>query len=409
MGLLTQASDSDQDKEDKELKILKIRKPEIKDLFSGYAGSLIKDDDPLNISEGKTLVFYVNLNRQPTSPVKVNILPNILLKDNQKQEIDLEKSQEIFITPNSLTFTEDSWQTPQAVTFLLDNNIDKENEKINICFDPSGDGYTEPVVLDLVIANDDTRGLTLNSPELIVTEGGAGSFSVKLDTEPTEPIVIKVSVAKNKDEDSEQVFLDSDYFVKPFYFTKEDWENVTTEQLQNLKAGFSQFFPISLNYIDQTRRTFQALANNFSHFNNDSFIINSHFLVFSVVNWNIPQSVMVFVNENQKDQDDRWTIVSLDPFGGGYDNNQSKEIEIEIKDTTSPRPSPQGPIVLTLFIGANILALKFAVSAKINDIDIKLQNKENDLLSEIDEKVADIKTEVEEIKEDVEEIKDKIE
>ena len=242
-----------------------------------------------------------------------------------------------------------------------------------------------------------------------MTEGGAGSFSVKLDTEPTEPIVIKVSVAKNKDEDSEQVFLDSDYFVKPFYFTKEDWENVTTEQLQNLKAGFSQFFPISLNYIDQTRRTFQALANNFSHFNNDSFIINSHFLVFSAVNWNIPQSVMVFVNENQKDQDDRWTIVSLDPFGGGYDNNQSKEIEIEIKDTTSPRPSPQGPIVLTLFIGANILALKFAVSAKINDIDIKLQNKENDLLSEIDEKVADIKTEVEEIKEDVEEIKDKIE
>ena len=65
-------------------------------------------------------------------------------------------------------------------------------------------------------------------------------------------------------------------------------------------------------------------------------------------------------------------------------------------------------MTLTLFVTINIFTLTFAVKAKINDIDIRFQNKENDMLSEIDEKVEDIKTEIEEIKEDVEEIKDKI-
>ncbi|OOV35359.1 hypothetical protein BV61_00995 [Candidatus Synechococcus spongiarum LMB bulk15M] len=57
---------------------------------------------------------------------------------------------------------------------------------------------------------------------------------------------------------------------------------------------------------------------------------------------------------------------------------------------------------ITVVLGGNILVWKFGIKASINDIDIKFQNKENDLLSRIDEKVTQIQTEMEEIKDKLE-------
>ena len=347
------------------------------------------------------------------------------------------------ITPSFLEFSNSN--DSQSITLSLTDDKTHEKDKIiRICFDPVGDGYDEPVVLDIMLIDNDTPELVLNSSELVVTEGGSDFFSVKLDNKPIEPIVVRVAAVENKDGDFEKgnagkpqsgstqdsdspvtarlfekpglgqrsfpafpkVFLNSDYFVKPFYFSKEDLDNAEMEQLQNLKARFPQFSPINLDDLEEIRRTFQALVKNFSHFNSELFVTDPHFLVFSVYNWNVPQSVVVSANENQYNGDDRWVTISLDPFGEGYDNNQlKKDVEVKIKD----KHSNPLPLTLTFFITINIFALRFALSTKINDIDIKFQNKENDLLSEIDEKVADIKTEIEEIKEDVEEIKDKIE
>ena len=58
--------------------------------------------------------------------------------------------------------------------------------------------------------------------------------------------------------------------------------------------------------------------------------------------------------------------------------------------------------IATVVLGGNILVCKFGIKASINDIDIKFQNKENDLLSRIDEKVTQIQTEMEEIKDNLE-------
>ena len=362
----------------------------------------ITDNAKLNVTEGESLTFYVSLNSKPIDNIKMDAL----LTDEDKNPIDLDKDESFRISSNSLDFNESNFDYQQVIKLdLVDNKNHEKDKTVRICFDFVGVEYNESVILDLTIIDNDTPELVLNSSELIVTEGGSGSFSVELGNEPIEPVVVRVVAVKNKDEDLEKVFLNSEYFVKSFYFGEENLKNAKAEQLQNLKAGFPQLFPIKLDDVEEIRRTYQALVSNFSHFNSDRFV-NSHFLVFSADNYNVPQPVTVFTNEKQHSGGDRLVTIALDPSGEGYDNDQfRKKIKVEIKDKPS---NPPLILTFTLFITINIFALRFAANAKINDIDIKFQNKENDLLSEIDEKVADIKTEVEEIKEDVEEIKDKI-
>ncbi|MCY3654422.1 MAG: hypothetical protein OXG70_05245, partial [Cyanobacteria bacterium MAG IRC1_bin_28] len=89
----------------------------------------------------------------------------------------------------------------------------------------------------------------------------------------------------------------------------------------------------------------------------------------------------------------------LEPSGGGYDSDQLKKLDIIIKN----KSSSEIPIfTISLFIGINILAFRFTVKAKINEMDINFQSKENDLLNQIDEKVTQIQTELEEMKDKIE-------
>ena len=358
----------------------------------------IRDNTKLSVIEGESLVFHVNLSSEPENLVRVQAM----LTDDQKKPIDM-NNEDFSITPSFLEFSDSN--NLQSITLSLkDDKIHEKKKIIRICFDPVGEGYNESVILDITIIDNDTPELVLNSSELIVTEGGSGSFSVELDNKPIEPVVVRVAAVKNKDEDFEKVFLDSDYFVKSFYLSKEYLDNAETEQLQNLKTGFSQFFPINLlDDLEETRRTFQALVKNFSHFNSEFPVTDSHFLVFSVYNWNIPQSVTISANENQYNGDDRWVTISLDPSGEGYDNNQlKKDVEVKIKDKNKNENTPD-ILAFTLIIGGNILAFRFAIRAKINDIDIKFQDEKDDLLSQIDKKVTQIQTEIEEIKDEIKE------
>ena len=118
------------------------------------------------------------------------------------------------------------------------------------------------------------------------------------------------------------------------------------------------------------------------------------------------KTVTVYSNEDEYNEGNQFADIFLSSNGGDYDNVQLGKIGVEIKDKESPE-SPE--LIITLFIGANILAFRFAINAKINDIDIKFQIKKDDLLSQIDENIREVRNEVDEIKEEIEEINKKIE
>ena len=284
--------------------------------------NLIEDGMKLNITEGKSFVFHVGLSNEPTSPVQVKVV----LTDEQKGIINIDDNDDFTITPSVLDFTKKDQQT---ITFSSKNDsIYEADQTISICFDPVGDGYNELVVLDLEIIDDDTPGLALNSSELTLTEGESAFLPVRLRTQPTAPVTVKVST-----DNPEEVF------VKPTTLT-------------------------------------------FSNEDTDSR------------NWEYLQYIEIFSNENQYNENDRQITIFLDPSEGGYDNSQSRKFYVTIKDKNK---LPLFTLsIATVVLGGNILVWKFGIKASINDIDIKFQNKENDLLSRIDEKVTQIQTEMEE-------------
>ena len=129
-----------------------------------------------------SIPFKVWLSSKPTGTVTVDII----LTDDQKQPIDPEKSG--IIPPDSLTFDEKNWNIAQIVRLERKNNyIHEDDKRITICFDSDGGGYTDLVVLDLIITDNDTPRLMLSNRQLVLTEGGIASFEVKLATNPENP------------------------------------------------------------------------------------------------------------------------------------------------------------------------------------------------------------------------------
>ncbi|OOV36469.1 hypothetical protein BO98_01455 [Candidatus Synechococcus spongiarum LMB bulk10D] len=310
------------------VKELKVSSDNTENLIEHDIKFLIRDDMKLNITEGKSFVFHVGLSNEPTSPVQVKVV----LTDEQKRIINIDDNDDFTITPSVLDFTKKDQQT---ITFSSNNDsVHEADQTISICFDPVGDGYNELVVLDLEIIDDDTPGLALNSSELTLTEGESAFLPVRLRTQPTAPVTVKVST-----DNPEEVF------VKPTTLT-------------------------------------------FSNEDTDSR------------NWEYLQYIEIFSNENQYNENDRQITIFLDPSEGGYDNSQSRKFYVTIKDKNK---LPLFTLsIATVVLGGNILVWKFGIRASINDIDIKFQNKENDLLSRIDEKVTQIQTEMEEIKDKLE-------
>ena len=71
-----------------------------------------------------------------------------------------------------------------AVTLtVLDDPIDEEEETLTLTATLDGHPVGEPRTVS--ISDDDTRGVTLSRTELIVPEGGSGSYTVVLDSQPT--------------------------------------------------------------------------------------------------------------------------------------------------------------------------------------------------------------------------------
>ena len=158
----------------------------------------IRDNAKLSLTEGESLVFHISLSSKPENLVRVQAMPT----DDRKQSIDM-NDEDFTITPSFLEFSNSN--DSQSITLSLTDDKTHEKDKIiRICFDPVGDGYDEPVVLDIMLIDNDTPELVLNSSELVVTEGGSDFFSVKLDNKPIEPIVVKVAAVENKDGDFEK-------------------------------------------------------------------------------------------------------------------------------------------------------------------------------------------------------------
>ena len=137
----------------------------------------------LTVAEGASGAYTVKLSTAPSSDVTVTVGG---------------ASGDVTVSPPSLTFTSTSYGTAQTVTVSAAQDPDGDTDPaVTLSHSASGGGYGSVAVDDVVVTvtEDDTKGVTVSSGTLTVAEGGTGSYTVKLDTQPSGEVVVTVGGA----------------------------------------------------------------------------------------------------------------------------------------------------------------------------------------------------------------------
>ena len=144
--------------------------------------------DALEVTEGDSQSYTVALDTEPAADVTVAIQ----VPDNTDMAVDQAE----------LTFTADTWNTPQTVTVTAAHDDDAvTDEPVLLTHAVRGGDYEGVTAADLevTITEDDTAGVTISITELEVTEGGSQSYTVVLDTEPAADVTVEIQVPDNAD------------------------------------------------------------------------------------------------------------------------------------------------------------------------------------------------------------------
>ena len=159
-------------------------------LTAGAVTVTVTDDDTrgvtvsessLSIEEGSTGTYTVALTSAPAGDVMIAVS-----SDNT----------DVTVSPSSLTFTAGNWNSARTVTVSSEeDSIDEEDQTASVTHLVSGGDYGAVVAagVAVTVTDDDTRGLTLSAPSLTVDEGGRGTYTVKLDSQPTAEVTVSIS------------------------------------------------------------------------------------------------------------------------------------------------------------------------------------------------------------------------
>ncbi len=163
----------------------------------------------LTVPEGSNARYAVVLDTQPSEEVTIAVS----FASSSDEDITVDKT--------SLTFTMDNWSTAQEITVLAAEDDDALNGVATIEHTVSGGGYGGVTVSSVTAteADNDTAGVTVTPTALTVAEGGSATYTVVLDTQPSDDVTITVSFASGSDED---ITVDKTSLT----FTTENWSAV---------------------------------------------------------------------------------------------------------------------------------------------------------------------------------------
>ena len=161
----------------------------------------------LTIDEGGTDTYTVVLDTQPTGDVMVDIG-----SDNT----------DVTVSSSSLTFTTLNWIAEQTVTVTAGQDADAADDTATVTHDPRGADYNSVSNADLAVTvtDDETAGVTVTPTSLTIGEGGSGTYTVVLDTQPTGDVTVTiVDPTDNTDVKAEPAALT---------FTTTNWNSAQT-------------------------------------------------------------------------------------------------------------------------------------------------------------------------------------
>ena len=187
-------------------------------------GTITDDDDPAvtasfgqasySVAEGSTVEVTVTLSADPERAVTV-----LLTHDPQGGA----SSGDYSGVPGSLIFQ--IGDTEKSFTFrAVADDIDDDGESVALGFGATPDGVSAGTTATVTITDDDTAGVTVSESALSIDEGGSGSYTVVLDTEPTADVTVAIAGHAGTDISLSGGTLTDDTLT----FTSDNWDTAQT-------------------------------------------------------------------------------------------------------------------------------------------------------------------------------------
>ena len=90
----------------------------------------------------------------------------------------------------TVTIPSGGTESPTTTVTAVDNDVDAPDAMVAITGTTASTAVTAPDNVSLTVTDDDTKGVTLSAANVSVNEGGQGTYTVKLDSEPTASVVV---------------------------------------------------------------------------------------------------------------------------------------------------------------------------------------------------------------------------
>ena len=309
----------------------------------------------LTITEGSTSTYTVELDTIPTGTVTVGIASS--------------SGADVTTSPSSLSFTATTWSTAQTVTVTaVDDKIDEDAETVNLTHSASGGDYgsVTAVTVAVTVDDNDTRSVTVTPTSLTINEGGTGTYSVKLGTQPTAEVTVTVNDPTNTDVTADPATLT---------FTTSNWATAQTVTVSAAEDGdasddtatvthtfgggdYASFAasnvtvtvtdddtpgvtvsPTSLTIGEGNTDTYNVELNTQPSgdvmvaitSNNTDVTVSSSSLTFTTTTWDTAQTVMVTAGSDADAADDKATLTH-NPSGADYGSVSNASLSVTVTD-----------------------------------------------------------------------------
>ncbi len=162
----------------------------------------------LTVAEGSTVTYTLELNTRPSAAVTVMVSSD---------------AQDAVTATPSLTFTTTNWNVARTVTVTGAEDTDASNERVRLSHTVSSmdNDYNDVSIFPVVVntTDNDTAGVRLSTTALTVAEGGNNTFTVVLDSLPTDIVSMVIS---NPDDGAVSIS------PSDFVFSGADWDQART-------------------------------------------------------------------------------------------------------------------------------------------------------------------------------------
>ncbi|TGG84438.1 MAG: leucine-rich repeat domain-containing protein, partial [Aphanocapsa feldmannii 288cV] len=180
---------------------------------------LVLTPSSLTLAKGGSGSYTVALVSAPTAAV-------VMVTVSTGSDVTVDTDSAVNGNQNTLTFTIANWITPQTVQVSLGQDVD---DTVTLSHKVSGGNYDSVTAnLRVNVTDDQAAALVLTPSSLTLAEGGSGSYTVALNSQPTAAVTVSVSPGSGVTVDTDD---DTKGNQSTLTFTTRNWNKQQTVEV----------------------------------------------------------------------------------------------------------------------------------------------------------------------------------